>query len=272
MTHASVSRQLHQSAIGTPLGNVSLGGVIYNGPGIPRQTLRRYKSYALVYSLGDGEYRNFQRQLTLLRPGDLIVVLPDIAHQYGPTPGAPWNEVYVVFNGPVFDLWRQGGLLDPARPIQHLEPVVHWRRRLEEIVAPHVPAVERITRVQSFLADMLTFAHREDATEQWLQQARALLEANLESELYVDDVAQRMGLSPETFRKKFVRLAGVAPWRYRLVRIIDQACRLVHEGQMTNKEIAARLGFNDEFHFSRRFKQITGFSPKQFRSLVPRSR
>lgn len=194
------TRQFHQSATGTPLGNVALGGIISCGAGIPRETLRVYGSYALVYSLGNGEYRNAQRQLTLLRPGDLIIVFPDIAHQYGPT-----------------------------------------------------------------------LSHRADVDEEWVRKARTLLEANLEGELYVENVAQRLGMSPETFRKKFARLTGTSPWRYRLVHIIDQACRLVHEGQLTSKEIAARLGFSDEFRFSRRFKQITGYSPSQFRALVPRS-
>jgi AraC-like DNA-binding protein len=75
-------------------------------------------------------------------------------------------------------------------------------------------------------------------------------------------------MSAETFRKKFARLAGTPPWRYRMTQVIERACRLVHEGRLTNKEIAERLGFNDEFHFSRRFKQITGRSPREFRKLL----
>jgi AraC-like DNA-binding protein len=272
MKNPLITRQLHQSVAGTPLGNVTLGGVICDGLGIPRQTLRIYGQYALVYSLGDGEYRDSTHRRRRLLPGDLIVVFPDIAHQYGPTPGGHWNEIYVVFEGPLFDLWRDGGLLDPARPIYHLEPVALWRRRLEEIVAPKVPALERVCRLQTFLANLLTQSHHADAADQWLAQARALLAADLERVLYVDDVARRLGLSPETFRKKFTRLSGTTPWQYRLGRVIDHASRLVHEGQLTNKEIASRLGFSDEFHFSRRFKQIAGLSPTQFRALVPRAR
>ena len=48
--------------------------------------------------------------------------------------------------------------------------------------------------------------------------------------------------------------------------VIEHACRLVHEERLTNREIADQLGFSDEFHFSHRFKQVTGRSPAQFRT------
>jgi AraC-like DNA-binding protein len=38
---------------------------------------------------------------------------------------------------------------------------------------------------------------------------------------------------------------------------------------VTNKEIAERLDFCDEFHFSRTFKSVVGLTPAQFRSKMP---
>ena len=43
----------------------------------------------------------------------------------------------------------------------------------------------------------------------------------------------------------------------------------MQEQNLTNKEIAYRLGFCDEFHFSHRFKQIMGKSPQRFRRSIP---
>jgi len=48
-------------------------------------------------------------------------------------------------------------------------------------------------------------------------------------------------------------------------RLIDRACELMCESRFTDSEIAERLGFCDEFYFSRRFKEITGKSPRMFR-------
>jgi AraC-like protein len=39
--------------------------------------------------------------------GDLIWVYPDLGHEYGPWKGERWDEFFVVFDGPIFDLWLE---------------------------------------------------------------------------------------------------------------------------------------------------------------------
>ena len=78
-------------------------------------------------------------------------------------------------------------------------------------------------------------------------------------------IARKLGLSYETFRKDFARHTGQPPARYRLHRLIDQARALITERHLSNKQLAETLGFYDEFHFSRHFRQVTGQSPREFR-------
>jgi AraC family transcriptional activator of pobA len=46
---------------------------------------------------------------------------------------------------------------------------------------------------------------------------------------------------------------------------MEMACHWMQYTRMTNAQIATRLGFSDEFHFSRRFRQLRGQSPSEFR-------
>lgn len=269
------SRRLFESATGHPLGRITQAGILRESVGIWNRTMRVLGSYALVYIVhGGGRYADARRRHHNVHAGDLILLFPDVAHRYGPMPNGRWDEIYIVFDGPVFDMWREKGVLDETTVVYHLEPIEYWLRRFEEVVAPNLPPLERVCRLQSALAGAFTDYERDPVAareEEWLAHANTLLDSGIGRELYIDDVSRKLGMSPETFRKKFARLSGMPPWRYRMTRVIEQACRLVHEGLLSNKEIAARLGFNDEFHFSRRFKQITGRSPTQFRALSTRN-
>jgi transcriptional regulator GlxA family with amidase domain len=73
-------------------------------------------------------------------------------------------------------------------------------------------------------------------------------------------------VSYEQFRKRFQHEVGVSPARYRLQRRVEAARELLrYSPRMTNRQVAETLGFADEFHFSRRFTQITGSTPRDFR-------
>ena len=46
---------------------------------------------------------------------------------------------------------------------------------------------------------------------------------------------------------------------------LQQACRLLTGSDMLVGQIARAVGYDDELYFSRRFREVTGVSPTQFR-------
>jgi len=139
-----------------------------------------------------------------------------------------------------------------------------------------VPVLEQVCRLQELLSRILDnrTSIRPLTTEdrEWLSTAYSLLDAGdpaIGSTLDLPAVAASLSLSYDGFRKRFRRLSGMSPARYRTVQRIDRARRLVQQGTMTNREIAEALGFCDEHHFSRRFSEVTGKSPREFRRNLP---
>jgi len=84
------------------------------------------------------------------------------------------------------------------------------------------------------------------------------------------EIAGQLHMSYENFRKRFARLAGMPPSQYRMRRVMERASELMHRSHITLREVADECGFCNEFHFSRRFKQIVGLSPKEYRKQLPR--
>src|SRR5665213_2887733 len=100
---------------------------------------------------------------------------------------------------------------------------------------------------------------------QWIDRACALLSADPSRSVSYPGLAVNLGVSYEVFRRRFRRLTGKAPHRYRQSRVIEQAAELLCTTRRTVSAIAVELGFCDEFHFSRLFKKVRGQSPTVFR-------
>lgn len=258
----------------TPVGRLAMAGMLCKGrvPGVQMKTMRVLGSYALVYLLrGAGFYCDANGVRKIVSAGDALLISPELGHRYGPGAWQQWDEIFFVFDGPVFDLWRAQNLWDDAQPLRRLEPVEKWLPLLVAIAnssgATQSKQLERLCEFLNILSQILAEGRNEFASEAaWLSRARQMLESDLEQPQVVRHVARETGLSYEAFRKRFHRETGVSPALYRNQKRIAAARSLLEHTNFTNRAIAASLGFSDEFHFSKRFKQLTGVSPRAYRS------
>ena len=49
---------------------------------------------------------------------------------------------------------------------------------------------------------------------------------------------------------------------------VEAAKEMLLESPLSIAEIAARTGFQDGFYFSKKFKQLTGMTPRQYRNTL----
>lgn len=243
--------------------------------------MRVLNDYNAVYILdGSVRYRDVNGADRRLRKGDLFFVLPGLAHAYSPEPGETWGQIWIAFNGPMFDLWQREGMIDADHLFHRIEPVEYWFGRLCALFTENQPEIPDQARASCALLGLFAevFAYeraseigRED--RMWLAQARKLFEpqvvgARMDAS-FPQEVARAMHMSYTNFRKKFTRLSGDAPGRYRMHVLMQRACRLIIERNLSNKELSERIGLGDEFQFSRRFKQVVGLTPSEFRRRAP---
>ncbi|MFD0893180.1 helix-turn-helix transcriptional regulator [Luteolibacter ambystomatis] len=264
---AQHSWKVWQQQLRSPLGNlVEIGEVRHSRSGMPRY--RYLERYALVViTRGEGTYedeRGFSRSLCV---GDWILVLPELGHSYKPWEVGGWDEIYVMFDGPVFDAWRANGLLAPEHVTGSLSNLEQWVADFHRgIVESSASNLEKICVFQSLLARALDgtidLAIGKDGGPSWFGDAcRMLGQPGADGR----EVAAALGLNYETFRRNFQKHAGQSPHRYHLRQLVNSAARMLDTTDLKAAEIARTLGFCDEAYFSRTFKKLTGRSPRTYR-------
>ena len=99
-----------------------------------------------------------------------------------------------------------------------------------------------------------------------LRAALEYIEAHLDSELTLDDLAAVAHLSPFHFARQFKTSTGLPPHQYVIARRVERAKQLMRGGgDLSLAQVAARAGFWDQGHFTRHFKRLVGVTPKRFR-------
>ena len=99
-------------------------------------------------------------------------------------------------------------------------------------------------------------------------QVKVYLEEYYASKISVENISSALNMSYRTLRKKLKNECGRSVSDILSEIRIDRAKRLLLTTDMTVYDIAAAVGYENEFYFSRKFKQSEHVSPLKYRKNV----
>ncbi|HCD9236753.1 TPA: helix-turn-helix transcriptional regulator [Elizabethkingia anophelis] len=130
--------------------------------------------------------------------------------------------------------------------------------------------------VKSYLQVVLTLSSREKKQQlknvitEWEEKHEGckfqeLIEKFFLTNKTVEFYANKLNISKDSFSRKIKKQMGKSPSKLIQERVILESKRLLYLTNLSVKEIAAILSFEDENYFSRYFKKNTGIAPSEFR-------
>ncbi|MEH6626899.1 MAG: GlxA family transcriptional regulator [Motiliproteus sp.] len=133
--------------------------------------------------------------------------------------------------------------------------------------------------LKAAIADSLICERVRDASEQQLlpvhsrfgdiepklSEAIVLMEANLEEPVTQGELASYIGISARQLERIFQKYLGRSPTRYYLELRMNQARQMLTRTNKSIIEVAVASGFLTNTHFSRRYREFYGITPREAR-------
>lgn len=100
-----------------------------------------------------------------------------------------------------------------------------------------------------------------------LRRVKEFIDANLEEDLSLAEIASVADLSQYHFARAFRKSTGQTPQQYLMHQRIECAKRLLAKDDLPIVEISLRTGFKNQSHFTTLFHKFTKLTPKMWREL-----
>jgi AraC-like DNA-binding protein len=99
-----------------------------------------------------------------------------------------------------------------------------------------------------------------------VEKALAIMQGSIEGDLELRALCERIQLSREHFVRLFSDRMGMPPMRYYSRLKIEAAQAMLSSTNLRIQEIADKLGYVNQFSFTRAFRRVSGMSPSSYRA------
>jgi len=197
--------------------------------------------------------------------GQCIIMPPGEVNRYGGAEKS-FYEDSICFIGPIADRMVDCGIIQAG-----VFQFGTSRRLLPIMDIASDPSRDSQIEANLMLQRLMFELYRENRAGDGkrsspIEQLLVELKNNIHHWWTVSEMAKFCQLGEDQLRRLFLRDIGMHPKQYVDRLRMRTAATMLTEGRRTVKQIAQELGYTDQFHFSRRFKTITGLPPQAYRS------
>lgn len=224
---------------------------------------------------GRGEF-TVDGKLFFGQAGDLIVFEPSKKNQGKSSLDQPLKGISVRFTQLHIAGLDKGALTRyPSLPIIHLQEEAHvidkyFIEMLNEYNSQHDGYEDIVSSMlQTIIIKLFRLSNYslDPSSSSISQTVKKYIEANFSKELTLNDLATLVFVSPYHLAHSFKEEVGVPPIQYIINCRIEEAKRLLQHSNLSVREIAAIVGYENANYFNLLFKKVTGNPPGKYRKM-----
>jgi AraC-like DNA-binding protein len=236
---------------------------------------RVLSEYQIVYiPNGKGVLEVQNAEPIMIEAGTIFILFPNIWHRFKPIFETGWEEFWVGFNGHYTEYLMRQDCFNPQNPVLKVgfdNEILHIFIRLIDIskqesrVFSQMASCFVIQLLGLVNAAALMMDKTKSRQEQIIQAIRFKIHENWNENIDFEQIAAESNITYDFFRKAFKGVMGIPPGQYLLNIKIEKAAQMLRETNLTISEIATKTGFENEFYFSRMFKNKMNCTASSYR-------
>lgn len=231
--------------------------------------------HILIYCIEGCGSATVQDKSLQVRPGGFLLIPAKESHVYQADDSNPWTIYWVHFTGSQaavlssFFVNKINGYVGLAK---YSEPIINLFNEMygslesgygyDQVVSASL-CLSHLFKLIFYNEKSLASGQLKNKDE--IDVAIEFLKNNTHQPLSLEAIAGSVNLSPPYFSGVFKKRTGFTPIEYFNHLKVQHACQYLLFTSLRIKEIALKLGIEDQYYFSRVFTKVMGESPNQYR-------
>ena len=210
-----------------------------------------------------------------IRTGEGFMIFPRQINTYIADPKLPWEYIWLEFDGMRAREVIETAGLSPDHPVYHALYKDLRENMKEEMlyIAEHhnAPPFHLIGHLYLFIDYLSRSSSSQIAAngrirDFYIKEALNYIEQNFQNDISIENIASFCGLNRTYFGRIFKETVGKSPQQFLLSYRMAKAAELLKLTELTINDVGNAVGYPNQLHFSRAFKNVYGVSPREWRN------
>lgn len=225
---------------------------------------------------GRGHYE-LRGEAFTVNPNEFFILPANESHSYGSDEKDPWSIYWIHFAGEnIHPLNEMNVVKDAFKPLRikdNGEIIALFTKMYASLELGYSTDnlyFSNLCLRQLFSLFVYNSRHYpviESTINDCVESAILYMQENIRETLTLTEISEHSNYSVSRFSNLFKQKTGYAPMDYFMQMKIQQACQLLDFTDKAIKDVAFTMGFDDPYYFSKRFKQVIGMPPQQYRAI-----
>lgn len=233
------------------------------------------KQFILIYCIAGQGWVMINGKRYVIEPNSYCIIPAGSSHSYGAVKKNSWSIYWIHFSGQLAqNLYRS---YNPSSSFE-VVTIPFEEKRIElfnniinilesgySMVNVEYTNITLWQLLKSFIYHKFYEQAPSQLSSDLVDLAIQFMKDHIDHPIKIEDMASHFNCSASRFFSVFKQRTGFSPLHYFNQLKIQKACQYLHFTDMSVKEICFKLGFQDQFYFSRIFKKMMGSSPLGYR-------